>query len=619
MRKSSILLLLCFLQSTIWALSPGASAPLRKHLEEVNSEWIHFSEDFSDSREVSFHDETARIQAHLYEVIRILKMNSSLGAGHDTQRGKVIAQLAAYAECGVFPENHLSAVRTPVFIDARNVHCAVGYLMSVNGFEELAREVSAWNNTVYLRDIPVSRLEEWMAYSGLSVDEMALIQPGYPPPYVWNNEGYNFTGTVQDMVEFDGEIYVTGNLYFDFLQCAVAKRSGDFFIPIIGLEGVGNELEVYDGKLYVAGTFDGHDVVVLDTSDNWTYELVSDSKIPEGRSLLAAYGKLFMAGDASGFAPMSGVWEFDGTTWTEIGTGPSPTYTLFQYNNQIVAAGEPGNIYSSEFEELSVAAWNGAEWTQLGEGFPQRIKGLIEINDTLFACGPVAEYGEIRYGLAWYRNGVWDAVGTDRWDSYFNNSPDEELTYSFEGFTKIGSSYFVHGRMRGPSIIFGIVGSGMYRFASVSDSQFGEPWWFYSPILPTLPNNSSVNCAYYNAGKLWVGGDFTDEVYPNLNLIAYTEDFAVGIDDFSSSQKPVLFPNPGNGRFHIISQPGIFEFDQDSEYRLIGTTGQLIEHGKIQPGPGGEALIDLTHRASGFYHLHVSGISKTVQFNVVVE
>jgi hypothetical protein len=619
MKRNSILFVLCFLQSTIWALAPGTSASLRKHLEEVNVEWIHHSGKLTDSKEVSFSSEAERIQAHLYEVIRILRMSSSIGGGQKTQRGKVIAQLAAYADFGVFPENHISEVRTPVFIDARNVHCAVGYLMSVNGFSELANAVSSCNNTVYLREIPISRLEKWMAFSGLSVDEMALIQPTYPPPYVWNNEGYDFSGTVRDMVEFDGEIYVTGNLYFDFIQCALAKRSGDFFIPIIGLEGNGNELEVYEGKLYVAGTFSGYDVVVLDTSDNWSYIQVSTSKIPEGRTLLAAYGKLYLAGDASGFAPMSGVWEFDGTTWTEIGTGPAPTYTLFQYNNRIVAAGEPGNIYGSDYEELSVAAWNGAEWTQLGEGFPQRIKGLIEINDTLFACGPVSEYGEIRYGFAWYRNGEWDSVSPDTWDSYFSVPLNEELTYSFEGFYKIGSSYYIHGRMRFSGLTIGIVGSGIYPFAPVTDPVFSEPWWFYSPLMPTLPTNTTVYCAYYNDGTLWVGGDFYDDAYPNLNLIASTENFAVGTDEIIPGLRPVLYPNPGNGRFHITSHAGNSEFNNETEYQLIGLTGQLIERGKVHAGAGGEAVIDLTHQPSGLYHLNVFGTSGTLQFKVIVE
>ncbi|MFN9392094.1 MAG: T9SS type A sorting domain-containing protein, partial [Flavobacteriales bacterium] len=239
--------------------------------------------------------------------------------------------------------------------------------------------------------------------------------------------------------------------------------------------------------------------------------------------------------------------------------------------------------------------------------------------DTLFACGPVSEYGEIRYGFAWYRNGEWDSVSPDTWDSYFSVPLNEELTYSFEGFYKIGSSYYIHGRMRFSGLTIGIVGSGIYPFAPVTDPVFSEPWWFYSPLMPTLPTNTTVYCAYYNDGTLWVGGDFYDDAYPNLNLIASTENFAVGTDEIIPGLRPVLYPNPGSGRFHITSHAGNSEFNNETEYQLIGLTGQLIERGKVHAGAGGEAVIDLTHQPSGLYHLNVFGTSGTLQFKVIVE
>jgi Secretion system C-terminal sorting domain len=87
--------------------------------------------------------------------------------------------------------------RQPYFIDKVNTYCAVGYLMQQTGADDMARDIRATQNFSYLLDIHHPKLMNWVAHSGLSIDELALIQVPYagPSPALITEMHYNNTGT----------------------------------------------------------------------------------------------------------------------------------------------------------------------------------------------------------------------------------------------------------------------------------------------------------------------------------------------------------------------------------------------------------------------------------------
>lgn len=94
-------------------------------------------------------------------------------------RNQRITDLEAYANAGVFPQNDLLGSMTPVFVDRRNVPCAVAHLMRKAGATELVEEVRQKNNLVRLWDLKEGPVLDWILISGLTHEECALIQPSY--------------------------------------------------------------------------------------------------------------------------------------------------------------------------------------------------------------------------------------------------------------------------------------------------------------------------------------------------------------------------------------------------------------------------------------------------------
>ena len=111
-----------------------------------------------------------------------------------------IDRLRAYQSRGLFPINeHVSGGATPIFVDSRDTACAVGHLMRESGWTMEVVDIEATNNLVYITDVSdVSDgpIVEWVARSGLTWEEAALIQPGYAPqPEAWNSLTDALAGT----------------------------------------------------------------------------------------------------------------------------------------------------------------------------------------------------------------------------------------------------------------------------------------------------------------------------------------------------------------------------------------------------------------------------------------
>jgi len=134
-------------------------------------------------------EDQSRIREHRSSVETYLRGQdtSHLSAAQREARAKNIAHLHEYWTAGVFPRNTLRNYPTPIFIDPADRACAVGYLMIESGWDEAARKVAENENLAYVNDIQTPEVAEWLAQSGLSVQEAAWIQPEYDESYCWDN------------------------------------------------------------------------------------------------------------------------------------------------------------------------------------------------------------------------------------------------------------------------------------------------------------------------------------------------------------------------------------------------------------------------------------------------
>lgn len=280
-------------------------------LVEVNPHWVNLC--FEMPYTFRPNSEKELIQLHLLNVVVYLERQqvSELTKIQKENRQLNITILRDYAVAGDFPINSTTSFRTPIFIDAHQVHCAVGFLLKENGLGRVAQEIAKKQRLFYLADIEHAQLMVWQKGSGLSLFELALIQPGYgpaipvcatPSPTEWNdipvadgsitqlfksNEsaslygifqvdglglqhsitrfavntqrwtevGAIITGQILDLVFCKDQIYISVFLIEEKFPHQLLKLRGSEWEKVARFDGNIKSIEVLENKLFILGNF----------------------------------------------------------------------------------------------------------------------------------------------------------------------------------------------------------------------------------------------------------------------------------------------------------------------------------------------------------------------------
>jgi hypothetical protein len=307
---SRALILLCLLLFGFYPSAQNKDSISYEQLLEVNKYWKGKQNSIEHSYIALTEQE--RVKLHLQNVVSYLKKQATahLSAQQIAQRKKHIETLESYTKRGRFPLNHLSNERLPIFIDDQNTHCAVGYLMKESGHEKMAREIADQQLLSYLHDIKHPDLLSWQKASGLSLDELALIQPTYGPPIPvcaapspiewkkikstdgeivslfsgnfpssiiavintergsqqqlasystrtqdWVKIGDPLDGKILDLKILWGEIYLSVLMYHEEMPHQLLKLRENKWQKLAHFNGSVNAMSVFQNRLYVSGHF----------------------------------------------------------------------------------------------------------------------------------------------------------------------------------------------------------------------------------------------------------------------------------------------------------------------------------------------------------------------------
>lgn len=91
------------------------------------------------------------------------------------RRAQLIGWLHDYQVAGTYPTDALGMPRS-VFVDDRGVRCPMAELIWRSGHPDLVEAVAKENNEVRLADVKDGPLKDWMDGSGLTVEEIAMVQ-----------------------------------------------------------------------------------------------------------------------------------------------------------------------------------------------------------------------------------------------------------------------------------------------------------------------------------------------------------------------------------------------------------------------------------------------------------
>jgi antitoxin component YwqK of YwqJK toxin-antitoxin module len=169
----AVLMLLCMHQTN--------AATLYDQLCSLNYNWKKYKNHVPAEEAHAFKSNREYIQAHLQCVLSVLRSNpvDQFNCQQLQSRQHLIKFLQEYCNSGNFPLNYHYKKRIPVFIDEHQTHCAVGYLLQQTGYEKMAQRIAATSNYAWLKDIYDKEFPAWQQTSGLTLEELKLIQGAY--------------------------------------------------------------------------------------------------------------------------------------------------------------------------------------------------------------------------------------------------------------------------------------------------------------------------------------------------------------------------------------------------------------------------------------------------------
>jgi len=140
-------------------------------------------------------DENLRIKTHLAYVEHILRNKNTdhLSKSDVANRNILLDNLHAYHEAGIFPKNHdYKNERRPCFIDKDENICAVGYLVEQSLGLDAAKKINEEFKYATIDEMKSELLNQWVANSGFTKNEVAMIQPTYSNPKPYNYVGKDY-------------------------------------------------------------------------------------------------------------------------------------------------------------------------------------------------------------------------------------------------------------------------------------------------------------------------------------------------------------------------------------------------------------------------------------------
>lgn len=189
---------------------------------------ISFVEKFGKQPD-STTDENLRIKTHLEYVEQILRQKdiSDMPVDMQKKRAKLLDLLHDYRTAGNFPKNYDHPnQRKPCFIDKEGNICAVGYLVEQTAGPEVAKKINARYQYAEIYDMDLPALTQWVAQSGLTLKECAMIQPAYDYERDYISPQYGFSTAML------GGLNASMNV---LNAIDLAKGHKDMTKPIIGI------------------------------------------------------------------------------------------------------------------------------------------------------------------------------------------------------------------------------------------------------------------------------------------------------------------------------------------------------------------------------------------------
>lgn len=186
--------------------------------------------------------DSVRISAHLEYVEAWLRRTTPRDIHVLDPRSRMIALLREYRLAGRFPTNYDMPFRAPCFIDRDSTICAVGYLVEKTIGREFAEMINAHYQYDRILDMSSELLAAWVKSSGLTLAELAMIQPEYEPiqtpAYYASQRGESLSEFIAERVTLDPSSVDSVDV-----TCMIDTSGRVSFVRVIGREPLATEVK----------------------------------------------------------------------------------------------------------------------------------------------------------------------------------------------------------------------------------------------------------------------------------------------------------------------------------------------------------------------------------------
>jgi len=437
-----------------------------------------------------------------------------------------------------------------------------------------------------------------------------------------NSYAQQLNGAVYLMAYSGNNIYVSG----DFTAAGsvslngMAKWDGTQWSPLgLGFSSSTSYINAMicdaAGNLYVGGNFSSIGGVAANNIAKWNgtaWSAVGGGINPVLASFAAvdalavdANGNLYAGGafEQAGTTPANNIAKWDGTNWTNLGTGidigGGVNSIVIDPANNIYA----GGLFNSP--AVSIAKWDGTSWSALGNGiesttyqgdypYPSLITKVIFNNNNLYVCGAfesaigvMGTEGIAKYGSNGMFGFGWQALGTG-------------LTAGISG--GILKAPFDMTYDNNNNIYVSSLMDGVHKW---DGSSWSMPFTDFQTIYPSKILN--IN------GVLYVCGIFTNLGSQSANYIAkYGDGQWLPINattqiNNTESNNVKIYPNPSSNIFNVDAK-------DIKNIKVMDINGKIV----FENNTNLEATqIDLTNCKSGIYFVEIQTNNTVVNTKIV--
>lgn len=474
-------------------------------------------------------DEKEAIRTHLAYVEEVLRNR----AERSLARNRNLDALHRYWQSGNFPINDVLPYRNPIFIDKYNNFCAVGYLVKESGFESVSRSIQQKQNFAYLREIQNEELNRWAQNCGLSMAELAWIQPAYPP-----------VGDAKPML--DGR---NGNIYDFYLDSnenptAVGNFSTGVATYLAGFAGYlwNDECTALSGNIYAIEAI-GNDFVL-----GGDFTQINGMQVNNIALLNRNNGQIQALGTLSGTVRDLKVWngnlyaggtfglaKWENNQWTLLASCNGEVRALCVWKGELVVGGNFTELGGQNIANIAVLNTNGL--SALDGGLTVQVYALIVFDGKLYTG--TALQSNAQSNPIWYHNGM-------NWDKHELYMPGKGIY----ALATNGKALYLGGDFS----YYPMVGNFGKNLLEMYQTQWGEVFNGYA-MFDTSVHALAMNP---NSQLLYAGGAFNQNMSTNnLNHACYFVSQTTSIPQ-AQAQSPVsLFPNPTQHSLNVLSPQGI--------------------------------------------------------------